>query len=214
SRQVDDIARIQNKALNVGLILIMPTTAAFIIIPDIILLTLFAYGEFDYHAVQQTVPTLIAFSLSLPAFIINKVLMPAFFAKGNLKVPTIFSLICLGINIVLNLLLMNKYQHTGIAIATSISTWINSIFLINYLKINRMYRVSQLLLSNIVKILIATVVMSIVLCTFRFLSAELLFDDMLTRIVYLAILIALSITVYFGTLYLTFMKNLSDLQHI
>lgn len=217
SRQAGDaanIARIQNKALNVGLILIMPTTAAFIIIPDIILLTLFAYGEFDYHAVQQTVPTLIAFSLSLPAFIINKVLMPAFFAKGNLKIPTIFSLICLGINIVLNLLLMNKYQHTGIAIATSISTWINSIFLINYLKINRMYRVSQLLLSNIVKILIATVVMSIVLCTFRFLSAELLFDDMLTRIVYLAILIALSITVYFGTLYLTFMRNLSDLKHI
>ncbi|WP_343033094.1 hypothetical protein [Wolbachia endosymbiont of Atemnus politus] len=29
---------------------------------------------------QQTAPTLMAFSLSLPAFIINKVLLPTFFA--------------------------------------------------------------------------------------------------------------------------------------
>lgn len=44
SKQVDNtenIVKIQNKALNIGLMLIMPTTAAFIIIPDIILLTLF-----------------------------------------------------------------------------------------------------------------------------------------------------------------------------
>lgn len=217
SRQADNatnIIEIQNKVLNVGLILIMPTTAAFIVIPDIILLTIFGYGEFDCRAVQQTVPTLMAFSLSLPAFTVNKVLLPTFFAKGNLKIPTIFSLICLGVNVVLNLLLMNKYQHTGIAIATSISTWINSIMLINYLKINGMYKVSQLLLSNIVKILIATVVMSIVLYTFRFLSTKWLFDDMLTRVVYLAVLIFLSITVYFGTLYLTFMGNLSNLKHV
>jgi putative peptidoglycan lipid II flippase len=210
SKQVNDtknIVKIQNKALNIGLMLIMPTTAAFIIIPDTILLMLFSYGQFDHYAVQQTVPTLIAFSLSLPAFIINKVLLPTFFAKGNLKIPTIFSLVCLGINVVLNLLLMNKYQHTGIAIATSVSTWINSILLVHYLTINKMYKVSQALLLNITKILVATIVMSIALYIFNSLSAGLFFDKMLARIVYLATLIALSIIVYFGTLYLTFMGN-------
>jgi len=166
SKQMNDtenIIKIQNKALNIGLMLIMPITAAFIIIPDIILLTLFSYGQFDRYAVQQTAPALIAFSLSLPAFIINKVLLPTFFAKGSLKIPTIFSLICLGINVILNFLLMSKYQHTGIAIATSISTWINSILLINYLIINRMYRISRVLSLNIIKIFIATVVMSLAL---------------------------------------------------
>lgn len=116
SKQVDNtenIVKIQNKALNIGLMLIMPTTAAFIIIPDIILLTLFSYGRFDHYAVQQTVPTLIAFSLSLPAFIINKVLLPTFFAKGNLKIPTIFSLMCLGINVVLNLFVNERVSAYG-----------------------------------------------------------------------------------------------------
>lgn len=210
SKQVDNtenIVKIQNKALNIGLMLIMPTTAAFIIIPDIILLTLFSYGRFDHYAVQQTVPTLIAFSLSLPAFIINKVLLPTFFAKGNLKIPTIFSLMCLGINVVLNLLLMNEYQHTGIAIATSVSTWINSILLISYLTINKMYKVSQALLLNVMKIFVATVVMSIVLYVANSLSAGLFFDKMLASIVYLTTLIALSVIVYFGTLYLTFIGN-------
>ena len=79
SKKTDNITKIQEKALNIGLILILPTTAAFIIIPDFILLTLFAYGTFDYHAVQQTASTLIALSLSLPPFIINKVLLPNFF---------------------------------------------------------------------------------------------------------------------------------------
>ncbi len=210
SKQVNDtekIAKIQSKALSVGLILIMPTTAAFIIIPDIILLTLFSYGKFDHYAVQQTAPTLIALSLSLPAFIINKALLPTFFAKGNLKIPTIFSLMCLGINVVLNLLLMHKYQHTGIAIATSISTWINSILLINYLTINKMYKISQVLLLNIVKILIATLVMSIVLYVSSSLSAGLFLDTIFARVIHLAALIFLSVVVYFGTLYLMFMGN-------
>ncbi len=210
SKQVDNtenIVKIQNKALNIGLMLIMPTTAAFIIIPDIILLTLFSYGRFDHYAVQQTVPTLIAFSLSLPAFTINKVLLPTFFAKGNLKIPTIFSLMCLGINVVLNLLLMNEYQHTGIAIATSVSTWINSILLISYLTINKMYKVSQALLLNVMKIFVATAVMSIALYIFNSLLAGLFFDKMLARIVYLTTLIALSVIVYFGILYLIFKGN-------
>jgi putative peptidoglycan lipid II flippase len=210
SKQVnntENIVKIQNKALNIGLMLTMPTTAAFIIIPDIILLTLFSYGRFDHYAVQQTAPTLIAFSLSLPAFIINKVLLPTFFAKGNLKIPTMFSLMCLGINVVLNLMLMNEYQHTGIAIATSVSTWINSILLISYLTINKMYKVSQVLLLNIMKTFVATVVMSIALYIFNSLLAGLFFDKMLARIVYLTTLIALSVIVYFGTLYLTFIGN-------
>jgi putative peptidoglycan lipid II flippase len=210
SKQVNDtesIAKIQSKALSVGLILVMPTTAAFIIIPEIILLTLFSYGKFDHYAVQQTAPTLIALSLSLPAFIINKVLLPTFFAKGNLKIPTIFSLMCLGINVVLNLLLMHKYQHTGIAIATSISTWINSILLINYLTINKMYKISQVLLLNIVKILIATLVMSVVLYVSSSLSAELFLDKIFARVIHLAALIFLSVVVYFGTLYLMFMGD-------
>lgn len=217
SKQVnntENTVKIQNKALNIGLMLIMPTTAAFIIIPDIILLTLFSYGRFDHYAVQQTAPTLIAFSLSLPAFIINKVLLPTFFAKGNLKIPTMFSLMCLGINVVLNLMLMNEYQHTGIAIATSVSTWINSILLISYLTINKMYKVSQALLLNIMKIFIATVVMSIALYIFNSLLAGLFFDKMLARIVYLTTLIALSIIVYFGTLYLTFRGNLNNLKYV
>ncbi len=125
-----------------------------------------------------------------------------------------FSLMCLGINVVLNLLLMNKYQHTGIAIATSVSTWINSILLISYLTINKMYKVSQALLLNIMKIFVATAVMSIALYIFNSLLAGLFFDKMLARIVYLTTLIALSVIVYFGTLYLTFRGSLDNLKHV
>ena len=110
---------------------------------------------------------------------------------------------------------MNKYQHIGIAIATSISTWINSILLINYLTINKMYKISQALLLNIVKILTATLVMSIFLYLSNYLSAGLFFFDRgLARIVYLVTLIALSVIIYFSTLYLMFRGNLNNLKYV
>lgn len=49
--------------------------------------------------------------------------------------------------------------------------------------------------------------MSIALYIFNSLLAGLLFDKMLARIVYLTTLIALSVIVYFGTLYLTLIGN-------
>lgn len=217
SKQMNDtenVIEIQNKALSMGLMLVIPITAAFIIIPDIILTTLFSYGEFDYYAVQQTAPTLVAFSVSLPAFVINKVLLTTFFASGNLKIPTTFSLICLIINVVLNVLLMNKYQHIGIAVATSISTWVNCVLLINYLIINRIYRVSKTLLINIIKIFIATIVMSLSLQVFSTLSAALFFDEILLRVVYLAALIILSIIIYFGTFYLVLRGNFGSVERM
>ncbi|QKX02479.1 murein biosynthesis integral membrane protein MurJ [Wolbachia endosymbiont of Dirofilaria (Dirofilaria) immitis] len=203
SKQVSDtknMIRIQNSALNAGLMLIMPVTAAFIIVPHIILLTLFSYSKFNHYAMQQIASTLTAFSFSLPAFIINKVLLITFFVKGDFKIPTIFSLICLGINVVLNLLLIGKYQHVGIAIATSISTWVNSILLIYYLIINKMYKISQVLLLNIVKIIVATLIMSIALYISSSLLAGLSFDKAFVCIIHLAALVALGVVIYFGTL--------------
>ncbi|WP_246210221.1 hypothetical protein [Wolbachia endosymbiont of Atemnus politus] len=91
---------------------------------------------------------------------------------------------------------MNKYQHAGIVIATSISTWINSILLINYLPINRMYKVSQVLLFDIIKSLVATLVMSIILYVSSSLSAELFLDKMFSRVIHLAGLIALKVMLF------------------
>ncbi|OEY86710.1 murein biosynthesis integral membrane protein MurJ [Wolbachia pipientis] len=197
-----NIIKIQNKALIIGLIFIMPTTAAFILIPDVILLAIFNYSiNFNHCAVA---PVLTVFSLSLPAFVINKVLLPLFFAQGKLKIPMIFSLICLVINIMLNLLLINKYQHIAIAIATSASTWVNSILLLYYLKTYKAYQISQSLLLSIIKILISTIVMSIALYIMNSFLRSLFFDKILIR---LAILIILSIIIYFTTLYLIFLRQ-------
>jgi putative peptidoglycan lipid II flippase len=195
-----NIIEIQDKALIIGLICIIPTTAAFILIPDVILLAIFNYSnKFNYSAVT---PLLTILSLSLPAFVINKVLIPLFSAKGKLKIPTIFSLICLGSNITLNLLLIDKFQHIGIAIATSISTWINSILLLSYLKISKEYRISRSILFNILRIVISTIIMSIILYIMNPFLISLFFDKILIRLV---ILIALSAIIYFSVLYLIFL---------
>ncbi|WP_333023090.1 murein biosynthesis integral membrane protein MurJ [Wolbachia endosymbiont of Pentidionis agamae] len=208
----ENIIKIQNKAMNIGLILIIPITAGLLIIPDIILTTLFSYGKFDPYAVQQTVPTLVALSLSSVPFTINKVLLPTFYMKGNFKIPTLFSIFCLLINILINIVLMNKRKHTGIAIATTTSTWIYSILLITYLKKNNLYNINQSIL-NIIKVLISTAIMSL----FLFIISNSLADMLYLKTIYfrftvLLMLVLISAIIYLFTLCILLKKDLNDIK--
>ena len=58
---------------------------------------------------------------------------PAFLAQGNTKTPMYVGLILLILNIALSLTLMNYLKHAGIALATSIVSWIGIIIYISLL---------------------------------------------------------------------------------
>ena len=72
-----------------------------------------------------TVPTLAAFSLGLPAYVLVKVLTPGFFARGDTATPVRIAVVAMVANLVLNLALMIPLQHVGIALGTALSSWLN-----------------------------------------------------------------------------------------
>ena len=69
------------------------------------------------------------FSLGLIAFILTKILTPIYFAFEDPKPPLRFAIITVLINTTLSIYLFSKFGFLGIAIATSISAWINVILL-------------------------------------------------------------------------------------
>ena len=114
-------------SVKIGLFFSIPASFVFINFSELFVRVLLERGEFGVIETNQTAKALIAYAVGIPAFIILKSCQPAFLAEGNTKTPMYIGLILLLLNIVLSFILMNYLKHTGIALATSIVSWVGSI---------------------------------------------------------------------------------------
>ena len=117
-------------SLKIGLFFSIPTAVAFISFSELFVRVLFERGEFTSLETIQTSHALVAYSFGIPAFIMLKSCQPAFFAEGNTKTPLYIGIILLMLNIFLSLLFMNFWEHAGIALATSVVSWIGVVIYI------------------------------------------------------------------------------------
>ncbi len=117
-------------SLKIGLFFSIPAALVFINFSDLLIKVLFERGEFTFRETNQTSNALLAYAFGVPAFIMLKSCQPAFLAEGNTKTPMYIGLILLILNIILSFSLMQFLKHTGIALATSIVSWIGTIIYI------------------------------------------------------------------------------------
>ncbi|WP_133366132.1 murein biosynthesis integral membrane protein MurJ [Qipengyuania sediminis] len=115
----------QNRGLELALLLTLPAAVALAICGKPIVAGLFGYGRFDAADVQATTEALAAFSLGLPAYILVKVLTPAFYARQDTRTPLNFGLVAVGVNLALNLALIVPLAHVGPPLATAIASTVN-----------------------------------------------------------------------------------------
>jgi len=124
---------IQNKSLELSLFLSLPAAAALLIASEEITSALFGYGSFDKNSVINSAQALFYFSLGLPAFALIKVFSSFLFARHNTKTPFHFSIFSVLLNIFISVYFFNKVGFIIIPIATSISSWLNTLMLLFYL---------------------------------------------------------------------------------
>ena len=115
----------QNRGLELALLLTLPAAVALVVCGEPIANGLFGYGRFDAADVRATAEALAAFSLGLPAYILIKVLTPAFYARQDTRTPVRYGLIAVAVNLVLNLALILPLQHVGPPLATAIASTVN-----------------------------------------------------------------------------------------
>ena len=116
----------QNRALEFALLLTMPAATAIALMADPIVSVLYERGAFGLAERHATASALTAFSFGLPAFVLIKVLTPGFFARHDTSTPVKAATAALISNIVLSLILMWPLKHVGIALASSLSSWLNA----------------------------------------------------------------------------------------
>lgn len=118
-----------NRALEITAYLTIPATVALAVMPEFLIGGLFERGMFKASDTQQTALALQMFAFGLPAFVLLKVLTPAFFARENTKTPMIFAAISAAINLVFGAAMFFTLGFFGLALATSIAGWTNVVLL-------------------------------------------------------------------------------------
>ena len=185
-----------NQAITYALVLTLPAALALVAVGGPIVAVLFGRGAFDATSVTLTAQALAAYAIGLPAFVLLKVLTPAFFARGDTAMPLRIGLWSIALNLALNVALMSPLQHMGPPLASSLSNWVGVAALAVVLHRRGHLSADRTLLLAIAKMLAAALAMVATLLALRHLAYAPLAADALWRWAGLAALVGGGMAAY------------------
>ena len=103
TKNIIKISKIQNKSIELCLLLSMPASLGLIVASEEIVNSLFGYGSFSQENIEMTAKALKFFGYGVPAFSLIKVLSNFLFARDNTRTPFHISLVVVLTNILISL---------------------------------------------------------------------------------------------------------------
>jgi putative peptidoglycan lipid II flippase len=155
----------------------LPAALGLILLADPIIDLIYGLPPLESRATAQA---LAAFALGIPAYVLNKVFTTSFFARQDTKTPVKIASCCIAINLVLNLWLMQWMAHVGLALATSIAAWLNTLLLYLILHRRQWFTFPWSLVKLTSKVMICCLVMAVGLIQFN--VSTLVSDTLLLRV--------------------------------
>lgn len=166
-----DFAQTLDWAVRLVVLVGLPATCALMLISDVLMITLFAHGEFSLHDAQMAGLALTGMAAGLLGFMLIKVFAPAFFAHRDSRTPVRAGMAAVAVNGLACALLMALFDwlgialHAALAFATSISALANAALLYAALHRRGVYRLTrtwrhfgwQLLVANAVMLLVLVI---------------------------------------------------------
>lgn len=112
------------------LLVILPASIGLALCAVPVFSLFFMSSRFSFSDVQQTGYALAAYAPGLLFAGISRVVVPTFFALKDTRTPVMISFWTLLVNAVLGLALMGPLQHTGLALAVTLSSVFNCLVLV------------------------------------------------------------------------------------
>ena len=201
-KDITSANNLQNNAIILSLVLSVPATIGLFVLANPIIHLIYERGVFVSEDTSKTANALAAFSLGLPAFVIAKILIPVFYAKGDTKTPMRITIYSLLVNTFLNIVLMIPFGHVGIAMGSSIASWYNVWLLNKYARNSGDFTIFTKTKHCIYKIGISGLIMMVALFLINYFCQELYYSNTLViKILALFLTIFISGVVYMLILY-------------
>lgn len=152
------------QAIKIMIVISLPVTAYSLVTGKELISLLYKNKLFDDNSVALTLGEFRFHICGLLFIALNRILSPAFYAQGNTKLPTLAGIISFATNIILVLILIKQMSGNGIALALSLASFINTIFLFIFMKKMEAIEIKKVIINTIIyilKILILSVIAAI-----------------------------------------------------
>jgi putative peptidoglycan lipid II flippase len=116
-------------ALRMAAFVAVPATVGLVILGGPIVRLLFQRGEFNAADAALTAQALAGYAVGLPAFSATRIAAQTFYALGDTRTPVMAGFVSVAVNVVMALLLMWPLRHAGLALASSLSSYVNLLVL-------------------------------------------------------------------------------------
>jgi putative peptidoglycan lipid II flippase len=133
AKAADDTARysgLLDWGLRLVVLLAVPCAVALLTFAHPLVAVLYHYGAFTAADVQRTATALMGYGAGLIGLIAIKVLAPGFYARQDIRTPVKIAIGVLLLTQLLNVLLVPRLAHAGLALAIGIGAMVNALFLL------------------------------------------------------------------------------------
>lgn len=185
-----------NRALELVLLFGLPATAGLLVTAEGVIRVLYLHGAFTEHDMAATTMALMAFTAGLPAFLAVKIFVPGFFASHDTKTPFKIALVCVVVNLFFNLTLIHHFAHVGMAMATTIASWVNLGLMVHILHKRKIFVPDALLKKRLMKMAAASKVMALALYLVGLVAAPFYLEGMVIRTGTLLVVIGIGMAIY------------------
>ena len=138
-----------------------------------------------------------AYAAGLVGHMMVKVLAPGYFARQDMKTPVRIGLIALSANMIFNLALILHLGHVGLALATSMSAFLNAFLLWRGLIQRGIYQAAAHWMRFLVRIGLALTPMGLALFWLAPALGEWLTFSVITQVLWMAGLCISGMAIYF-----------------
>ncbi|ABD53813.1 murein biosynthesis integral membrane protein MurJ [Jannaschia sp. CCS1] len=187
-----------SRAGELAMALTIPAAVALLVISVPLISVLFQRGAFTADDTASTAVALSIYALGLPAFVLQKVLQPVYFAREDTRRPFQYALVAMAVNAVVAVGLSFAIGFLAAAVATTLAAWV----MVGLLSRGRtdfgdVVQFDDRFRSKIWRICAASVAMGLMLFLGEILLGVFLGVDGL-RYIALALLVAIGLGSYFG----------------
>ena len=170
----DEFNRMLVQAIKIMAVISIPVTAYSLVFGEDLISLIYKKKQFDEASVALTAGEFRWHIAGLLFIAMNRVISPAFYAQKNTKLPTTAGIISFAANIVLALALIKPMGGNGIALALSLASLVNTVFLFIFMRKMNSFNVKQVTKGTVLYILKLTVLSAVAAVPVYFLKPVLI----------------------------------------
>ncbi|UWQ18706.1 murein biosynthesis integral membrane protein MurJ [Jannaschia sp. M317] len=112
-----------SRATEFSLLLTLPSAVALLVVPTTLVSVLFERGAFGPDDTAATAVALMIYALGLPAFVLQKVLQPLYFAREDTRSPLRYAVVSMVVNAAVAIGLAPIFGFAAAAFGTTLAAW-------------------------------------------------------------------------------------------